>query len=103
MKKTVMEIVGTNAICEEEIGGLTVCDEVYKSAITRVSFGDEIKVRDCTKRMTGLQTPSRRSAMIGEKKANELMVKLGIFLAGQKECEFLGMLREWRLRRARGY
>jgi len=103
MKRTVCDVVGTAAILEEEIGGLTVCDEVYRSAMMVTGVDDQRAVIECEKTLMKAQTPSGKTSGIGEKKAHEALVKLGIFLAGMTDAEFDNMIRVWRLRRLRGY
>lgn len=103
MKRTVADVVGSAAIVNEEIGGLTVCDEVYMSAFSKTDVSDQRNILECEKTVMKAQTPSGRTSGIGEMKVHELMVKLGIFFAGMTDREFENMLNALELRKIRGF
>lgn len=96
--KSVCEIVGSAYIHDRE-DTLTICDEVYQVAIGKMDVADEKEIKKCCKNICNARTPSGHSSQIGDKKAHELLVKLGVLFAGLTDDQIRMVNRQRYIRR----
>ena len=96
--KSVCEIVGS-AYIHDNPDTLTICDEVYQAAIGKMDVDDEMEIKKCCKNICNARTPSGHSSQIGDKKAHELLVKLGVLFAGLTDEQIKTVNRQRYIRR----
>ena len=98
--KCVTDIVGSRYVGNGSVEALAIIDDVYKSVYEKSDPEEQRKIDECTNAVIGIRNSQGRSVQMGEKKARELMVHLGIWLTQLSKGDFdeVCRVRRWKTR-----
>lgn len=98
--KCVTDIVGSRYVGNGSLEQLAIIDDVYKSVYEKSDPEEQRKIDECTNAVIGIRNSQGRSVQMGEKKARELMVHLGIWLTQLSKGDFdeVCRVRRWKTR-----